>query len=103
MKAIWLTIPAVAALMVAGTASADLDLAKKSGCMACHKIDKKVVGPAWTDIAAKYAGEADGQATILQSIQKGSRGKWGKVPMPPQGRVSAADAETLAAFIMTLK
>ena len=103
MKAIWLTIPAIAALMVAGTASADLDLAKKSGCMACHKIDKKVVGPAWNDIAAKYAAEADGKATVLKSIQEGSRGKWGKVPMPPQGRVSAADVETLADFIMGLK
>ncbi len=100
MKAIWLTIPAVAALLVAGNASADLALAKKSGCMACHAIDKKVVGPAWNDVAAKYAGDT---ATIKESIQKGSRGKWGKVPMPPQGRLSEADAETLAAFIAGLK
>jgi len=102
MKAIWLTIPAVAALLIAGTASADLALAKKSGCMACHAIDKKVVGPAWNEIGAKYSAEADGKATVLASIQKGSRGKWGKVPMPPQGRLSAENAEKLAAYIMTL-
>jgi len=103
MKAIWLTIPAVAALMFTGVASADLALAKKSGCMACHQIDKKVVGPAWNDIAAKYQGESDAKATIVESLKKGSRGKWGKVPMPPQGRLSDADAETLADFILTLK
>ena len=99
MKAIWLTIPAVAALLVAGNASADLALAKKSGCMACHAIDKKVVGPAWNDVAAQTTDVA----AIKESIVKGSRGKWGKVPMPPQGRVSDADAETLAKFIAGLK
>ncbi len=103
MKAIWLTIPAVAALLVAGTASADLALAKKSGCMACHAIDKKVVGPSWNDIGAKYSAEADGKAAVLASIVDGSRGKWGKVPMPPQKRISAENADKLAAFILTLK
>ncbi len=102
MKAIWLTIPAIAALLVAGTASADLALAKKSGCMACHAIDKKVVGPAWNDIGAKYSNESDGKASILASIQQGSRGKWGKIPMPPQGRLTTKNAEKLAAFILTL-
>ncbi len=103
MKAIWLTIPAVAALLVAGTASADLALAKKNGCMACHAIDKKVVGPAWNAIGAKYSAEADGRAIVLASIVDGSRGKWGKVPMPPQKRVSAENAEKLTDFILTLK
>lgn len=102
MKSIWLTVPAVAALLAAGTASADLALAKKQGCMACHDLEKKVVGPAWNEIAAKYKGDAHAKATLQESLEKGSRGKWGNVPMPPQARLTAAEREQLAAFVMSL-
>ena len=105
MKAIWLTIPAVAALLFAGAASADLDLAKKSGCLGCHKIEGKGAGPAWKDVGTKYAAMADGKASILHSIKNGSEGKWNAMmkKMPAQGRVSAENAGKLADFILSLK
>lgn len=92
---------AVSALMVAsGTAMANLDVAKKNGCLACHSVDKKLVGPAWKDVAAKYKGHKSDE--LAASIKGGSKGKWGNVPMPPQAKVSDADAKTLADFILGL-
>lgn len=102
MKALWLSMSAAAALVMAGPVSADAEIAKKNGCLACHAVDKKVVGPALQDVAAKYKGDANGKATIMESIKSGSRGKYGSVPMPPQGRVSDADREALAAWIVSL-
>ena len=108
MKARWLSITA-AALMIfgVGQAHADLALAKKSGCFACHSIDNKIVGPAWKDVAAKYKGAADAKAMIIGKISKGGKGNWteitGGVPMPPYSpRVSDADIEILADFILGL-
>ena len=105
MKARWLSIPAAAVLMlgVAGTASADLDLAKKSGCLACHAVDKKVVGPAWKDVAAKN----NGRDALIEKVKKGGKGNWtdvtGGVPMPPYSpRVADADIEKLVDFILGL-
>lgn len=98
-------IAAVAMVSAFGAtpALADLDLAKKSGCLACHSIDAKVVGPAWKDVAAQVKD----RNRIVTSIKKGSKGQWtavtGGVPMPPYSpRVSDADIETLADFIMGL-
>jgi cytochrome c len=109
MKARWLSIPAAAVLMlgVAGTASADLDLAKKSGCLACHAVEKKVVGPAWGDVAAKYKGDAGAKAALVDKVKKGGKGNWtevtGGVPMPPYSpRVADADIEALVDFILGL-
>ncbi len=109
MNARWLTVSAAAALML-GTvqvAQADLDLAKKSGCLACHAVDKKVVGPAWGDVAAKYKGDAGAKATLVEKVKKGGKGNWtdvtGGVPMPPYSpRVSDADIETLVDFVLSL-
>ena len=105
MKARWLSIPAAAVLMlgVAGTASADLDLAKKSGCLACHAVDKKVVGPSWKDVA----GKNDGRDALIEKVKKGGKGNWtdvtGGVPMPPYSpRVADADIEKLVDFILGL-
>jgi cytochrome c len=67
MKAKWLMIPAAAAVLVSGSAFADLDLAKKSGCLACHSVEKKIVGPAWKDVAARYKGKWRSNASILTS------------------------------------
>lgn len=92
---------AVSALMAAsGTAMANLDVAKKNGCLACHSVDKKLVGPSWKDVAAKYKGHKADE--LVASIKGGSKGKWGNVPMPPQAKVSDADAKTLADFILGL-
>ncbi|MEJ2179977.1 MAG: c-type cytochrome [Gammaproteobacteria bacterium] len=97
----------IASLVLSSTAMADLDLAKKSGCLACHSVDKKVVGPAWKDVAAKYKGQADAKATLITKVAKGGKGNWTKVtggaPMPPYSpRVSDANIEKLVDFIMGL-
>ncbi len=94
----------LASAFVAAPAMADLDLAKKSGCLACHSVDAKVVGPAWKDVAAQVSD----RARIVNSIKKGSKGSWtavtGGVPMPPYSpRVSDENIEKLADFILSLK
>jgi cytochrome c len=80
-----------------------LQLAKKSNCLACHAIDKKVVGPAWKDVAAKYRGDAGAEARIMDKIAKGGSGVWGVMIMPPSPQVSEADRKTLARFVLSLK
>ena len=82
-------------------ASADLALATAKGCTACHAVDKKLVGPAYKDVAKKYKAEKDGAATMASSVLKGSQGKWGPVPMPPN-KVSEDEAKKLTAWILTL-
>ena len=96
---------AMAATIVAGAWSAapawaNQALAQKNACMACHAVDKKLVGPAYQDVAKKDAGQADAQAQLTTSIKAGGSGKWGAVPMPPQAALSDADASTLAAWIL---
>ena len=108
MKAKWLAIPAaMAALMISGQASADLDLAKKSGCLACHSVEKKVVGPAWKDVAAKYKGNAGAKEDLIAKVKKGGKGNWTKVtggaPMPPYSpRVKDEDIAKLVDFVLGL-
>lgn len=80
-----------------------LQLAKKSNCLACHAIDKKVVGPAWKDVAAKYRGDAGAEARMMDKIAKGGSGVWGVMVMPPSPQVSEADRKTLARFVLSLK
>ena len=87
---------AVLAVFAASPAFAQQDLAQKKNCMACHAVDKKLVGPAYLDVAKKYTGQADALAALTASIQKGSTGKWGAVPMPAQPAMSEADAKALA-------
>lgn len=89
-----------AALLLSTPAMANLDLAKKNACMACHAVDKKVVGPAYQDVAKKYAGQKDALATLTHNIKAGGSGKWGPVPMPAQAALSDAEANTLAAWIL---
>jgi cytochrome c len=79
---------------------ASADLAKNNNCMACHAVDKKIVGPAYKDVAKKYAGQADAEATLAKSIKAGGSGKWGPIPMPAQAQLSDADAKTLAAWVL---
>ncbi len=90
---------AVSALMSA-PAFANMDLAKKNACMACHAVDKKLVGPSYQDVAKKYAGQKDAAANLAKSIKAGGAGKWGPVPMPAQAALSDADALTLATWIL---
>ncbi len=81
-------------------ALADLALATKNNCMACHAVDKKLVGPAYQDVAKKYAGQKDAEAKLAESVRKGSTGKWGPVPMPPNTTPSDADIAKLVKWVL---
>jgi len=80
------------------------DLAKKNGCAACHSIDKKMVGPAWMDVANKYKGDAGAQAMLITKVSKGGGGVWGKVPMPANDAAGKKqdDIKQLVDFILAL-
>ena len=103
MKAVWMGVVAASALLMVGTAQANADLAKASGCMNCHTVDKKLVGPALKDIAAKYKDDAGAQARLEEKVKKGSTGTWGPIAMPPNSNVSDANIKTLVTFILSLK
>ena len=90
-------------LAVAAPALADEALAKSKNCMACHAVDKKLVGPAYKEVAKKYAGQKDAEATLITHVMKGSKGVWGPVPMPANAQVNEADAKKLVDWIMSLK
>ena len=90
-------------LSVAAPAMADLALAQSKNCMACHAVDKKLVGPSYKDVAGKYAGQKDAVDKLAAKITKGGSGVWGPVPMPANTQVNDADAKKLAAWILTQK
>lgn len=91
----------LAALLIAAAppAFADKALASKHGCLGCHAIDSRLVGPSYRDVAAKYAGQMEA-AALAERIRAGGSGHWGDMPMPPQPQVSAGDARKLAAWIL---
>ena len=94
-----------AALTAAPALAADpmLELAQKNACTACHAIDKKLVGPAYKDVAAKYKGNAKAQAMLEEKVKKGGVGVWGQVPMPPNSAVKDEDIKKLVAWVLSLK
>ena len=95
---------ALAALVaVAAPAMADQALATAKNCMACHAVDKKLVGPAYKEVAAKYAGQKDAVDKLAVKIMKGGSGVWGPVPMPANAQVNEAEAKKLAAWVLTQK
>jgi cytochrome c len=104
MKSIIVSIAVAAGLTFAGSSmSADMPpLAKKNGCANCHSIDKKLVGPAWQEVANKYKGDATAADKLSAKVAKGGGGVWGAVPMPAQQKVSEADIKELVAFILGL-
>lgn len=89
--------------LASGAALANADLAKAKNCMACHATDKKIVGPAYKDIAAKYAADKAAPAKLAKKIRDGGVGVWGQIPMPANPQVSAADADTLAKWVLSIK
>ncbi|MEO6015694.1 MAG: c-type cytochrome [Polaromonas sp.] len=104
MKRILLAIATVAAgFAVATPALADLQLATAKNCMACHAVDKKLVGPAYKDVAAKYAGQKDAVDKLSAKVIKGGSGVWGPVPMPANTQVTPDEAKKLVSWILTLK
>src|SRR3569832_430732 len=110
MKAHWLSISAAAVLALsAAQANAEegLELAKKSGCLACHSVEKKVVGPAWQDLSNKYKRDAGAKARMEEKVKKGGKGNWseesGGGPMPPYSpRVADADIEIFVELVLSL-
>jgi len=94
---------ALAAALAAAPAIANLELAQKSGCTACHAVDKKIVGPAYKDVAAKYKGDAKAQAMLEEKVKKGGVGVWGQVPMPPNSAVKDEDIKKLVAWVLSIK
>ncbi len=102
MKRFLLVCIAVSAL-VSGVAMANADLAKAKNCMACHAVANKVVGPAFKDVAAKYAGQKDAEDKLTQKVLKGGSGVWGAVPMPANAQVTEAEARTLVKWVLSQK
>lgn len=103
MKALLLTVVTAGSLMIAGQAAADQALAQKSGCLACHGVDKKVLGPALKDISAKYKGDKSAEGKLVEKVKKGGSGVWGPMPMPANSpQVKDADIKTIVKWIMTL-
>lgn len=90
----------VAAASLAAPAMADANLAKSKNCMACHAVDKKLVGPSYKEVARKYAGQKDAADKIAAKIRGGGAGVWGVIPMPANPQVNEADAKKLAAWVL---
>ncbi len=92
-----------AALLVSGSAMANADLAKAKNCMTCHGVDNKILGPAFKDVAKKYAGDKTAADKLATKVIKGGSGTWGAVPMPANAQVSPAEAKTLVTWVLSLK
>ena len=91
-------------VVLAQDAKAAAELIKASGCTSCHAINEKIVGPSFQDVSAKYAGDKDAVASLVQSIKNGSVGKWGKrIAMPPHASISNDDLKTMATWVMAQK
>nr|WP_314859408.1 c-type cytochrome [uncultured Undibacterium sp.] len=91
------------ALLVSGSAMANMDLAKAKNCMTCHSVDTKILGPSFKDVAKKYAGDKTAEAKLITKVMKGGSGVWGAVPMPANGQVSPAESKTLVTWILSAK
>ena len=91
------------AAVIAMPAFANADLAQKKNCMACHAADKKLVGPSYKDVAAKYAGQKDAVTMLAEKIQKGGVGAWGQMPMPSNPQVNPEEAKQLATWVLATK
>ncbi len=87
----------------AGNALASEALAKKHNCLACHAVDKKLVGPSYVEIAAKYKGQKDAETKLVDKVKKGGSGAWGQIPMPPNASVPEADVKTLVKWVLSAK
>jgi cytochrome c len=94
---------AFACLAFAGAAQANEKLAQASGCTACHSVDKKLVGPAYKDVAAKYRGNKGAEAELIKKVKAGGKGTWGDIQMPPNAHVKDDDIKAIVQWILSLK
>ena len=99
----WIAAAGLLALATSQGALANEALLKANNCMACHAVATRMIGPAYKDVAAKYKGQKDAEATLALKIRKGSSGVWGPIPMPPNPQVSEADAATIAKWVLQQK
>ena len=103
MKAFLISAAVAGSMLVAGAASANEALAQKSGCLACHSVDKKVLGPAYKDVAAKYKGDKTAEAKLIEKVKKGGSGTWGPIPMPANSpQVKDEDIKTLVHWVLSM-
>lgn len=103
MKAILISAAVAAGILVSAPAMANEAMAKAKNCLACHTVDKKLVGPSYKEVAKKYAGQKDAAAMLADKVKKGGKGTWGQVPMPPNPQVSEAEAKTLVEWVLSQK
>lgn len=90
-------------IFLSSAAFASNDLAKSKNCLACHGVDNKLIGPAFKDVAKKYAGDKTAEAKLAEKVVKGGVGVWGKIPMPANSQVTPAEAQTLVKWVLALK
>jgi cytochrome c len=103
MRTLFITLMSLTYATLSGVTWADTALATSKNCMACHATDKKLVGPAFKDVSAKYANDKTAADKLATKIQKGGAGVWGPVPMPANTQVNDAEAKKLAAWVLTIK
>ncbi|HYP68477.1 MAG TPA: c-type cytochrome [Thiobacillaceae bacterium] len=101
MKTLIAAAAAAVTMALSGTASADLALAQKNACMSCHGVDKKIVGPAFKEIAAKYRGDKGAEAKLFAKVKSGGKGVWGQIPMPPNPQVKDEDLHKILAWVLS--
>ena len=98
---------AAVATLAAGAHAADVKageaLAKASGCLACHTVDKKLVGPSYQEIADRYRKDTGAEANLIQKVKAGGKGVWGDIPMPPNAHVKDADIKTMVQWVLSIK
>lgn len=102
MKFVFAMLFALGAL-AAGNAAASEKLAQSSGCMTCHAIDRKAIGPGYKEIAARYRNDKSAEAKLVKKVKAGGSGVWGPAPMPPNAHVKEDDIKTIVTWILTLK
>ena len=103
MKRVLVALSVAAAMAVTVTAQANEKLAQSSGCMTCHGVDKKIIGPSNKEIAEKYRGDKGAQAALEKKVKAGGKGVWGETPMPPNAHVKDEDIKTLVAWVLATK
>ena len=103
MKQLLAVAVAASALIAGNAALANEKLAQASGCMTCHGTDKKIIGPSYKEVAAKYRNDKQAEANLFQKVKAGGKGAWGETPMPPNAHVKDDDIKTLVRWILSQK
>ena len=103
MRQVLGALSVAAAMAVTATAQANEKLAQSSGCMTCHGVDKKIIGPSYKEIAQKYGADKGAQAALEKKVKAGGKGVWGETPMPPNAHVKDEDIKTLVSWVLSAK